>query len=69
VKEYVYNTARNWRACIEEDATVPNPRERSNNVATIETWDIVSASPDGRLCAHDSQDNDSQGNEGMTAKA
>jgi hypothetical protein len=46
MKEYIYSKDGNSRAVIWPDEGTRNPRYEETNVATFETWDIVSPSPD-----------------------
>jgi hypothetical protein len=46
LREYIYTKERDCRAVFWEDAKAPNPRLDKDNLCVLETWDIVSASPD-----------------------
>lgn len=46
VKEYMYSEDRSARAIIQEDQKAPNPRLDLDNLCLLETWDLVSPTPD-----------------------
>jgi len=46
MKEYIYNEAGDYRVILETDQNAKNPRLAKDNLCILETWDIVSPSPD-----------------------